>query len=65
MPPELISGGLGGGSGDVAPPLCLLGTRERFQEAEPCATRARALGEEDGCAFYLLLTRAACAPRGW
>lgn len=27
MPPELISGGLGGGSGDVAPPLCLLGTR--------------------------------------
>lgn len=65
MPPELISGGLGGGSGDVAPLLCLLGTRERFQEAEPCATRARALGEEDGYAFYLLLTRAACAPRGW
>ena len=34
MPPELISGGLGGGSGDVAPPLCLLGTRESYQEAE-------------------------------
>lgn len=64
-PPQLISGSLGRGSGDVAPHLYLLGTWESFQEAEPCTTRANALGKEDGCAFYLLLTRAACPPRGW
>ena len=64
-PHQLISGSLGRGSSDVAPCLYLLGTWESFQEAEQCTTRANALGKEDGCAFYLLLTRAACPPCGW